>query len=600
MSRPKLPRPSRRSGSKKPARKKKPAGLWFRISTRFRAVGYWLREKAQIAGRALAAGARAAAAFWRGLSDRAKRSTFAIVGVLVLYAMLKFAPVPLVPCSISAYKECPPPNDAVALVPSDAALYSHLTLEKDSHQYELAGDLAADLPDFQALLEQVAASVATPSGATVTLREDVLPWATRDLVLALLPGPKGTSRPLLIAGVGDSEAADEFIAKIAPPGEPREEERGGETLEVYSGGFTTAEADGQLALGSEQAVRAALDAGSGKTDALDDEQGPLGSLPEVRFAEVYVSRDGVARLLGAGGPGASQLDTFVDYGATRGFAASATARDDGVEVNLVSDLDPKLLKPSPTVFAQLPAFEPDLVSDAGSRSLAYVGFGELGPTIASLLERAGGQGLAKSLRGLAKRLAGEAKVDPVKELLPALSGQAAIVVEPTDSVPFASLIVDGVDEERAAEALAKLQSPLLKALKTPGSKRIPRFEETDLDGVSVRSVQVSPTVNLSYAVFDGKLVVSTAPAGIEAVRAGGDGLEDSDAFEDATNDLPDEASALVFLNLDELQGLAEQAGLAEAPLYAQLSDDISNFGSLGLAVTGNEEEIRTELFLATD
>ena len=78
------------------------------------------------------------------------------------------------------------------------------------------------------------------------------------------------------------------------------------------------------------------------------------------------------------------------------------------------------------------------------------------------------------------------------------------------------------------------------------------------------------------------------------------GLEDSDAFDSATNDLPGEASALVFLNLDELQGLAEQAGLAEAPLYAQLSDDISNFGSLGLAVTGNEEELRTELFLATD
>jgi hypothetical protein len=601
VRRPKLPRP-RRSDSKKKTRRKKAkgTGLWFRISTRFRAVGYWIREKAQALGRAVAAGARGLAAFWQGLSVRAKRNTVAIAGVLVLYAVLKFAPVPLVPCSVSAYKECPPPNDAVALVPADAALYAHVTLERDSHQYDLASDLAADLPDVQLLGEQLAASASTPSGATVTLRDDVLPWATRDLAVALLPGPRGSSTPLLIAGVGDSERAGEFVAKVAPPGQPREEDLEGETLEVYRGGFTTAETDGQLVLGSEEAVRAALNAGAGRADALDEGSGPLGALPEVRFAEVYVSRDGVARFLGAGGPGASQLDTFVDYGATRGFAAAATSRDDGVEVNLVSDLDPKLLKVSPTVFADLPGFEPGLVSEAGSRALAYVGVAELGPTLAGVLERAGGQGLAKSLRALAAELEGEAKVDPVKELLPALSGQAALVVEPTDAVPFASLIVDGVDEDRASEALAKLQSPLLKALKVPKSGRIPRFEESEVDGVPVRSVQVSPTVNLSYAVFDGKLVVSTDPAGIAAVREGGDGLEGTDAFDEATNDLPDEPSALVFLNLDELLGLAEQAGLAEAPLYAQLSDDISNFGSLGLAVTGSDEELRTELFLATD
>jgi hypothetical protein len=613
VRRPKLPRPGLRrnkeqqpGAARKPRRRpslpkapKPPGDLWFRISTRFRAVGYWVREKAQIAGRAVAAAVRSLAARWSALSAATKRRTFAIAGLLVLYGVLKFAPVPLVPCSVSAYKECPPPNDAVALVPADAALYAHLTLERDSRQYELASDLAGELPDFQLLVEQLAAAAPTPSGGNVTLAEDVLPWAERDVALALLPAAKGASRTLLIAGVGDEQGADDFVAKIAPPGEPVEEEQDGQAMSVYSGGFATARVGDQLALGSEQAVRAALSVDAGKADAIDDDSGPLGSLPEVRFAEVYVSRDGVARLLGAGGPGASQLDTFVDYGATRGLAASATARDDGVEVNLVSDLDPKLLKASPTVFASLPRFEPTLVSEAGSRALAYVGVGELGPTLAQVLEQAGGGELAKSLRALAREVASQSKVDPVKDLLPALSGQAAVVAEPTDAVPFASLIVDGVDEDRASEALAKLQDPLLKALRA-GGDRVPRFEETDEDGVAVRSVQVSGTVNLSYAIFDGRLVVSTDPAGIAAVRAGGDGLEGTDAFDDATNDLPGEVSALVFLNLNELLGLAEQAGLAEAPLYAQLSDDISNFGSLALAVTGSDEELRTELFLASD
>ena len=111
---------------------------------------------------------------------------------------------------------------------------------------------------------------------------------------------------------------------------------------------------------------------------------------------------------------------------------------------------------------------------------------------------------------------------------------------------------------------------------------------------------MSPTVNLSYAVFDGKLVVSTDPAGVTQVRSGEGGLGESSSFEAGTDQLPDQVSALVFLNLDELLGLAEQAGLAEDPLYASLSDDLSHIRSLGLAVNADDDQLKSELFLATD
>ena len=41
-----------------------------------------------------------------------------------------------------------------------------------------------------------------------------------------------------------------------------------------------------------------------------------------------------------------------------------------------------------------------------------------------------------------------------------------------------------------------------------------------------------------------------------------------------------------------------RAGLADNPLYASLSEDISRVGSLGLAVKGSEDELQSELFLA--
>src|SRR5262249_27064993 len=222
------------------------------------------------------------------------------------------------------------------------------------------------------------------------------------------------------------------------------------------------------------------------------------------------------------------------------------------------------------------------------QTLGYLGVGDLGPALTRALAAAGpaAQGLATSLRKLGRRLQREAGVDPFKDLLPALGGQAALVAEPTGGVPYASLIVDGVEETKARAALAALQRPLLRSIGTPG--HIPSFQSREVDGVAVHSVQVSPSVDLSYAVFDGRLVISTQPQGIEQVRSGSADLAGSDAFKDATDHLPDRVSALVFLNLDEVFGLAQRAGLATDPLYASLSDDISRLGSLGLAVTGSE------------
>jgi hypothetical protein len=157
--------------------------------------------------------------------------------------------------------------------------------------------------------------------------------------------------------------------------------------------------------------------------------------------------------------------------------------------------------------------------------------------------------------------------------------------------------VDGVDEQKAGAALAALQAPLVRSLGA-GAARAPTFQTQDIDGVTVHSLQISPTVNLSYGIFDGKLVISTQPEGISQVRSSGDDLAGTSAFQDATNQLPDKVSALVFLNLKEVLGLAQRAGLAENPLYASLSEDISRVGSLGLAVRGNDHELQSELFLA--
>jgi Protein of unknown function (DUF3352) len=601
--------PPKRLRAPRVPRLKPPRDLWFRFVTRLRAIYYGAHELGQRLwrlvrgiGRWLRKSGRDWRDWWMQCSRATRVRILAVAGVVALYAVVKFAPVPGVPCQISAAKECAPSDDAIAFVPADAVLYAHLTLDSDSHQYELITDLRDELPDVINLLQQATAALPTPSGRPVDVSAGILPWAKGDLALMQVRGPGKSSPPAYIVGVEHREAADAFLAGLAPSGMGQPTEQNGSPLTLYPGGFATAYSGDQLLFGSEAAVRVGLDTKAGRAPALDgsDEDAARDELPEVRFAEVFMSRAGVERNLAGRQGGATQLETFVDYGATIGFAASATAKDDGIEVNLVSRLDPGLLERSPTFFANLPEFEPGLTGEAGERALGYIGVGDVGPTLTQLLQAAGtqGQGLAGSLQALAHRLQQEAGVDPLRDLLPALGGQAALVAEPTDGFPYASLIIDGVDEEKAATALTALQKPLLRAIGPQVGAT--SFEQTEEDGVTVSSLPVSPTVNLSYAVFDGKMVISTDPAGVAQVRSGEGGLAGSGAFEAATDSLPDEVSALVFLNLDEFLGLAEQAGLAEDPLYASLSDDLSRVGSLGLAVNAGDDQLKSELFLATD
>ena len=592
-----LPRPS----LPKPKMPKGAGDLWFRLVTRLRAIGYWLREKAQVAWEWLKQAASAVAYRWSKRSRATRMRIFTVAGVVVLYLTLKFLPVPGVPCEISAAKECAPSNDTIAYVPRDAVLYAHFTVNSSSHQWDLAGDLHDELPNFAALLQSDTSALATPAGRPIDLAHEVLPWAKDDLALLGVPGPKKTTPEAYVVGVGDSGNADRFLAGLSPGTKPKQAKVGDATVSIYSNGVATARSGGEALFGNVVAVRAALAAQSGQAPRLEgsDQDAARAGLPDVRLAEVYLSRAGVSRMLAGRQGSATQLNTFVDYGATAGLAVSLRARDDGVEVNLVSDLDPKLEQKSPTVFASLPQFEPGLADEAGPGALGYIGVGDLGPALNKALATAGAgaQGLAGSLRSLAQSLQQQAGVDPLKDLLPALGGQAALVAEPTDTVPYASLIVDGVDEKKAGDALASLQRPILRAVGTRGPQ-VPTFQSKEIDGVAVHSVQISPTVDLSYAIFDGKLVISTQPEGISQVRSSGDNLAGTGAYQAATDRLPDRVSALVFLNLDEVLGLAQQAGLAEDPLYASLSEDISHVQSLGLAVRGSDEELRSELFLA--
>ena len=208
-------------------------------------------------------------------------------------------------------------------------------------------------------------------------------------------------------------------------------------------------------------------------------------------------------------------------------------------------------------------------------------------------------GIAAGFEDLVDSLRREGEVDIERELLEALGGEAAFALEPRpadtgEGLPFIEFVADDVDEEAARRALASLQGPLADAVETGSGLQAPVFGQQQIGGVEARSLRISPTVELTYAVFEGLAAIATDPAGIEQLVAGDGGLDESELYLRATEDFADEVSLLAFLDLAGLVGLGERLGLAEDPVYATFAGEFRRLQALGLAVTSDSELLSTD------
>jgi len=570
-----------------------------------------LREN--LAGRAGAlggglSGARdRAAGAWHSVPTVARQRIAAAAIVAVVFLVVVLVVLPAAPCEAPGGDECAPGDDAIALVPDDAFAYAHADIDPDTEQYREASAIASRLP----LLSRVALAGVVDELGRVDFASQVLPWAGGELALAVLPGTGSLARVVMIEA-DDPDAATAFAAELLGPG--------AETTQVGSVDVTTAGrtssaiVDGFLLLGDAGAVASMADPEEGggtlaespaATEALDE-------LDDDLVASAYLSGPGARALLAD--PGLSSLNTFVDASATSGVAVGVSAADGVLEVESRSVLDPERAGASPSFFAALPPFAPELPNDVGSDALAYLGLGDPGTSVDALLTQAAADApeLVVAFESLEKDLKRDTGISLRDDILPLLGSEAALSLEPLSAegeppapgtiapsgVPYVSLIADGIDAATAARSLANLQEPLVTALSASQGAPIAGFETAKIAGVDAQSLAVSPEVNLTYAVYDDRLVIATNPIGIEQARAEGDGLEAAAAFEQVTADLPEEVSVLAFLDLRGLISLGEEIGLGADPAYATYAPDLRALEAAAMAVTDADGTIRTDLRIA--
>jgi Protein of unknown function (DUF3352) len=469
-----------------------------------------------------------------------------------------------------------PPDDAARLVPADALAYLHLSTDPDREADRRFARFAAALPTITRLRDQAVAAIAPQP---FDYERDVRPWLGDELAYAAV----SPADSLVLAEVADPPRAQALVARVGNLSRAAQY-RG---VPVLVAGTTAVAFVGEfLALGTEAAVRAAVDREQGdgpRLADLDAYERMTDGTPADRSVVAYASAAGVREVLGsrAGLPGT--LAALLERPGLVAAGGAVTAEAGGLRAHV------RLTGGAP----RDAAFEPLLLERIPEAAAAYLGV-RGAPRLVRLLERLGAGGLVSAVRQVS---ADEAGIDFDADVLAPLSDELALAVtSPTgDGAPVLTLKARTSDPARTENALARLQDPLARRLALPGT--LPGFRPDAFGGLEGFTLRVTPELAPSYVIAPEGLVLSTSPAGLDPPRGT---LAAAAGFEATVGSVPDRADSLVFLDLRQLLALGEQTGLTSVPGFATVRDDLRRVRAAGAVVArdpAHPTDTNVELFL---
>jgi len=481
-----------------------------------------------------------------------------------------------------------PSDKAAQFVRSSAASYVNVATNMDGDQWKRARSLLERLPTLEVLRSGLLQPRVESALAGLNLGRDVRPWLGDEAALAQVPLGSQGPQPLLLLSTTDEAASRKAL-----------ERAGYRPVTVYrgvdlrsAGPRVAAVKDGFVVIGTDEVVRRALDVHDGVTPALVDEQrydDLRDGLPDDRLAHAYVSQALLQTTLA--GPAAILAGTARSPELQAGVFAISLEKDRGrLSFRGTSRGDiqggggcQSEVKDASSLLEQAPP-EP----------AALLGLSRVECLARAVADAPAEAGTGAALRRFLSEVKQRQGVDLERELLSLLKGESALVVSPGDPAPVITFVVNGVDDKKALEVLGRLQPAILDLVQPQRVGRTAAFSARELDGVNVLTADLGPGLQLSYAAFDGKLVVSTSLNGIRAARQK-KGPEETDDFKLVLDDRPEKPSAVLFLDFDKLLALADQVGLDANPAYLAVRDDLQKLGAVGAFVSREGEDINAEL-----
>ena len=475
------------------------------------------------------------------------------------------------------------PSDAAArLVPASALVYVHLGTDPEREPDARLARIAGSLPFVARLRDRIVAAV---SPQAFDLERDVRPWLGDEIAYAAV----SPTDSVVLAAVADRPKAEALVARI---GNLSAAERYRGVRVLVAGPTALAFVGDFLAVGTEAAVRAAVDRDQGDGARLADlpaYRRASAGRPAERSVDAYASAAGVRTVLAPRDGLLGALGALLDRPGLTAAGASLTAESEGLRTHV------RLAGGAP----RDAAFEPVLLERVPERAAAYLGVrGAL--RLMRVLGRLGAAQAARAARRCARRRGRHRRRRrPARAALgrAGARGHGRRGGSRGHRRRRARRHAQGPHRGSAADrgGARPAPGPIARRLAVPGT--VPAFTPEPIGGIDAFTLRVTPELGPSYAVADGSLVISTAPAGLEPPRGT---LAAAPAFEATIGDVPAEADSLIFLDLRQLLALGEETGLTAIPGLATARDDLSRVRAAGAVITedpAHPSDTTAELFL---
>lgn len=441
---------------------------------------------------------------------------------LALALLALAAPLALVACGGSDRASSSAPGAAAASVPAGVVAFIDVSTDLESAQWKQVAALAERFPGKDQAVRRLLDSLGEQN---VDWKTDIEPALGPETAIAVIRVGAET-QVVGLTKPGDSAKLDALLAKGDQPGVRRD-------IDGWA-----AVADTAAAL---DAYETALKAGSlDESQAYRDATDPL---PGDSIGTFYVGPGAADAASGALG----SLGSGIAAGGTLEWVGGALrALDDGLLLTGSAKLTG-----GPPLSTYKAAYLDEIPADAIA-VLSFHGAGEL----ISQLRKLGGSTVVPSIEG--------ALGVTLDELAPLFANEGALYVRQGTPLPEVTLVL-GVDDE--AKALATLDTIAGKAAALVNGQT----GKTRVDGIDTHYLDIRG-VRIGYAAFDGKLVVTSGPAGLRELRSGGDAIGADSDFEAAAGaaGYDGDTAGLLYVNLQDVLPLVDTfAGLAGQPLPAE-------------------------------
>jgi Protein of unknown function (DUF3352) len=413
------------------------------------------------------------------------------------------------------------------LVTSGALAYATVDGDLTSGRWQQLDKLLQKFPIRDQLLTKLKNALAEKD---INYERDVKPALGSELDFAAAAGTAGEEPSYVAFTQPDSILkAKELVSKLAA-GTPT----------------ATRELDGWLVVADKEAMIDAVLKGSGSSLADDAAfKDGFGSLPEDAVAKAYANGPQVSKLVNSlSGSGATTAAFDPTQPKLDWLAASLVPEDNGLKL----EVDVK--SPDASDFTGDP-YSSKLISGVPADAIAFLSFhGNSAQNQLSRLRQnpVFSMALAQIERELGMSL------DSVYALF---EHEIALYVRRGAGLPEFSLVLEEPDTQQALATLDRLGVRVAKLAHA-------QLGTEQQGGLEVKTLNFGP-VTARWAGFDGRVLITTSPTGIDDYRSGGDKLGDDSTYKDAlsTAGAPDKTLGLIYLNAaDVVKLVTSYAGLS--------------------------------------